>query len=144
MIRETGSELTVTYLHEPIYVNRSLYTFLPHEDAPSVKYLVGCLNSKLLQYFYVEKFKAPTELFPKIRIGQAKQLPIAKPTKDQDQKISSLVTKIIEASGCGKSISQYEDQIDFLIFKLYGLIYEEVKLVDPETTITEEEYNRYN
>ncbi len=113
VIRETGSELTVTYLDSPMYVNRSLYTFLRHKDAPSVKFLVGCLNSKLLQHFYVEKFKAPTELFPKIRIGQAKQLPIAIPTKEQDNAISELVTKAIESSKTDHSISLIEEKNRF-------------------------------
>lgn len=143
VIRETGSELTVTYLDFPMYVNRSLYTFLRHKDAPSVKFLVGCLNSKLLQHFYVEKFKAPTELFPKIRIGQAKQLPIAIPTEDQDKAISELVAKAIDNSKSGHSISLIEKEIDFLIYKLYGLSYDEILSVDPETTITEEEYNSH-
>lgn len=141
VIRETGSELTVTYLDSPMYVNRSLYTFLRHKDAPSVKFLVGCLNSKLLQHFYVEKFKAPTELFPKIRIGQAKQLPIAIPTKEQDNAISELVAQAIDLSKSGHSISLIEEEIDFLIYKLYDLAYDEVLSVDPETSITEEEYN---
>lgn len=142
MIRETGSELTVTYLDSPMYVNRSLYTFLRHKDAPSVKFLVGCLNSKLLQHFYVEKFKAPTELFPKIRIGQAKQLPIALPTEEQDNAISELVTKAIESSKTGHPISLIEAKIDLLIYKLYGLTYEEILSVDPESTIAKEEYYR--
>lgn len=144
VIRETGSELTVTYLDYLIYVNRSLYTFKRKPEAPSVKFLVGCLNSKLLQYFYIEKFKAPTELFPKIRIGQAKQLPIAIPTKEQENAISELVNKAIDCSKSGYSISLIEAEIDFQIYKLYGLTYEEILSVDPETTITEEEYNCIN
>ena len=94
VIRETGSNLTVTYLDIPIYVNRSLYTFKRKNDAPSVKFLVGCLNSNLLQYFYVEKFKAPTDLFPKIRIGQAKQLPIPNPSPKEEECINTIVDSI--------------------------------------------------
>ncbi len=140
VIRETGSELTVTYLDEPICVNRSLYTFLRHKDAPSIKFLVGCLNSKLLQYFYTEKFKAPTELFPKIRIGQAKQLPIAMPSNQEDKAISDLVTKVIIAKKDGRDATFLLEEINFLVYKLYGLSYPEILIVDPETTITEEEY----
>ena len=29
-----------------------------------------------------------------------------------------------------------------MVYKLYGLTYDEVMVVDPETTITEEEYER--
>ncbi|MBD5328517.1 MAG: restriction endonuclease subunit M [Bacteroides sp.] len=141
VIRETGSELTVTYLDYPIYVNRSLYTFKRKPEAPSVKFLVGCLNSKLLQYFYIEKFKAPTELFPKIRIGQAKQLPIPIPTKEQDFVISSIVDDILQCAQKGEIDSALIDKLNRQIYLIYGLSYEDVLIIDPDTTITEEKYN---
>lgn len=141
VIRETGSELTVMYLDYSIYVNRSLYTFKRRPEAPPVKFLVGCLNSKLLQYFYTEKFKAPTEMFPKIRIGQAQQLPIPMPMKEQDFVITSIVDNIIQCAQNGEIDSALIDKLNKQIYLIYGLSYEDVLLIDPETTITEEEYN---
>lgn len=141
VIRETGSDLTVTYLNTPIYVNRSLYTFKRKKGAPSIKFLVGCLNSKLLQYFYVEKFKAPTELFPKIRIGQAKQLPIPEPSETEETLISSIVEEILIACEKGSAIDDLVKRLNQAIYKVYGLTYDEILIIDPETTITEEEYN---
>lgn len=38
--------------------------------------------------------------------------------------------------------SKEERTIDLMVYKLYGLTYDEVMVVDPETTITEEEYER--
>lgn len=103
---------------------------------------MGCLNSKLLQYFYIEKFKAPTELFPKIRIGQAKQLPIPMPTKEQDFVVSSIVDNIIQCAQNGEVDSDLIDKLNKQIYLIYGLSYEDVLLIDPETTITEESYNK--
>ena len=37
-----------------------------------------------------------------------------------------------------------ENQIDFLVYHLYGLTYDEVLIVDPETPISREEYEAYN
>ena len=36
--------------------------------------------------------------------------------------------------------SKEEQEIDLIVYKLYGLTYDEVKVVDSETSITEEEY----
>ena len=36
--------------------------------------------------------------------------------------------------------SQLDSQIDLLVYHLYGLTYDEVLIVDPETPITREEY----
>ncbi|MBR4645783.1 MAG: hypothetical protein IKO75_01525 [Bacteroidales bacterium] len=38
--------------------------------------------------------------------------------------------------------SAWETEIDFLVYKLYGLSYDEVLVVDPGTGITREEYER--
>ena len=37
-------------------------------------------------------------------------------------------------------IKELENKIDFIVYKLYGLTYDEVLIVDPETPITREEY----
>ena len=36
-----------------------------------------------------------------------------------------------------------ENQIDFLVYHLYGLTYDEVLIVAPDTPITREEYEAY-
>ena len=38
--------------------------------------------------------------------------------------------------------SELENQIDLMVYKLYGLTYDEVLIVDPETLITREEYEK--
>ena len=142
-IRETGTSLTVTYLDSPILVNRSLFTFKLKANSPSIKYLVACLNSTLLQYYYTERFKAPTELFPKIRIGQAKLLPIRIPTIPQDNYISNIVDEILTEATHLRDFKKLLEKIDFYFYHLYDLTYDEVLIIDPETPITREEYENF-
>ena len=33
--------------------------------------------------------------------------------------------------------------IDFIVYRIYGLTYEDILIIDPETTITREEYENY-
>jgi hypothetical protein len=40
----------------------------------------------------------------------------------------------------GKDTTALEQQIDNMVYKLYELTYEEVKIIDPENTLTEKEY----
>ena len=58
--------------------------------------------------------------------------------------IEELVTSIISAKQADPTAdtSEQERAIDLMVYNLYGLTYDEVKVVDPETTITEEEYER--
>jgi len=39
-------------------------------------------------------------------------------------------------------ISALESEIECLVYQLYGLTYDEVLIVDPETPITREEYEK--
>ena len=142
-IRETGSDLTVTYLNYPIYVTRSLYTFKCGNNTPSIKFLVGCLSSKLMQYYYSEKFKAPTELFPKIRIGQAKLLPIALPSLEEDKRISSIVSQIILSAENNCLNKDLLKSLNILIYRIYHINYDDINSIDPDIDFSREEYESF-
>ena len=92
--------------------------------------MVGCLNSKLIQYCYSEKFKAPTELFPKIRIGQTKMLPIPIPSKEQENEVVNIVEAILKNKGMNEDTSLLEKKLDFIVYQLYGLTDEEIAIVE--------------
>jgi len=40
----------------------------------------------------------------------------------------------------GRDIKEYEFQINQMVYKLYELTYEEVKIVDPDFLMSEEKY----
>ena len=56
-----------------------------------------------------------------------------------------LVKKIMEskASSSLNDTSAIEREIDMLVYGMYDLTYDEVLIVDPETSITREEYNNF-
>lgn len=54
--------------------------------------------------------------------------------------------KFVENVFCAQGKSELETQmrkIDFIVYHLYGLTYDEVLIVDPDTPITREEYEAY-
>ena len=56
--------------------------------------------------------------------------------------LSSYLVKAIEQKN-ENDTSALENQIDFLVYHLYGLTYDEVLIVDPETPISRGEYEAY-
>ncbi|QGY42174.1 hypothetical protein GM418_00440 [Maribellus comscasis] len=78
LIRETGSNLLCLYLEKKLFSNRSLYSLIlkPSKPKKLIKCILLILNSDLIQYYYSIKYKSDTDIFPKIRIAQAKKLPI--------------------------------------------------------------------
>ena len=121
LIRETGSRMTCFFVDEKVVCNRSLYVLLPHKI--NIKYLLGILNSRLLQYFYEISFKADTDVFPKIRIVQVKELPIKEISETEQQPFIHLVEKILSLKSKNPQADTqvFEDEIDELVFGLYGL-----------------------
>ena len=132
LIRETGSCLTVVYLDENIFCNRSLYSTIIKDSSFDTQYIVGVLNSKPIQYYYQQKFKAETELFPKIRIKQAKQLPIPIAESGIQSSIAVLITQIITAKKADikDSTEKYEKEIDKIVYELYGLTDDEIGIIE--------------
>jgi hypothetical protein len=70
------------------------------------------------------------------------KIPINYPLGDTHEKILSLVSEIINSKKIDKTRNTLlaESEIDRLVYHLYGLTYDEVLIVDPETPITREEY----
>ena len=131
LIRETGSYLTIVYLDEEIFCNRSLYSTIINDNSFNVQYVVGILNSKPIQYYYQQKFKAETDLFPKIRIKQAKQLPIPIASLEVQLAIADLVEQIIKIKKNNlSSTEKLEREIDKIVYGLYGLTENEIKIVE--------------
>jgi len=85
IIRETGNRLTSIFLTDPIQQNRSLYSIKITDNNFNPLYPLCLLNSSLIQYYYVSKFAANTNVFPKIRIAQVKQIPIKTISKTEQQ-----------------------------------------------------------
>ncbi|MCL6103095.1 MAG: hypothetical protein M1292_11550 [Bacteroidetes bacterium] len=72
------------------------------------------------------------------------KIPIYFPTDNEEKPFVEIVDKIIEAKSKDPQADtiDLEKEIDEMVYKLYELTYEEVKVVDPDFLLTEEEYNQ--
>ncbi|NJY62867.1 N-6 DNA methylase [Salinimicrobium sp. CDJ15-81-2] len=99
-IRETGSRITSIFLDYDIQQNRSLYSIkIPQDNNVKPLFLLAVLNSKVIQFYYSNAFAANTGVFPKIRIGQVKNLPLKMATEEDQNNIqlrSEKLTKNFE------------------------------------------------
>ncbi len=68
------------------------------------------------------------------------EIPVYHPTLPQEQKITKLVEQILSNKESGTTTVELEDQIDKLIYRFYDLSYAEVKVLDPEFSISELDY----
>ena len=101
---------------------------------------LGILNSKLIKFYWQQKFEDKRKTFPKIKGSYLELLPIIPPTDEISRLADSIVS--LKEKSISNDTSVFEQQIDLLVYHLYGLTYDEVLIVDPETPIIREEYEK--
>ncbi len=109
----------------------------------SHQYITSILNSTLMNW-YVYKFiycsAIRTMHFDNYYIGK---IPIPKIPKQDQKPFEKLVDIIIAKKEKGEDTKKEEQTIDIMVYKLYGLTYNEVKTIDPAFFLTEKEYEEY-
>ena len=96
----------------------------------NLKYLVSLLNSKVA-YFYL--YMSANNLSGNTSISQKSifiNSPIPQISKSAQQPFIALVDKILTAKQQGKDTSTLESKIDEMVYRLYSLTDEEVRIVE--------------
>lgn len=120
-----------------IYGTQGINFIIPKHSEDSLRYLLGILNSKLMNYLFATKF-----LNLAIKAEYVKQVKLPNTSEKQKVQIEELVNAILQGKLSDADTSKEESEIDLLVYHLYGLTYDEVLIVDPETPITQEEYEK--
>ncbi len=124
-----------------VYGSQGVNFIILNDVHVSLRYLLGILDSTLINYLFATKF-----LNLAIKAEYLKQLRIPIPSAVILKQLESLVSKVLELKKVNieADTTSLEYQIDFCVYHLYGLTYDEVLIVDPETPISREEYQSYN
>ncbi|MFA7298182.1 MAG: TaqI-like C-terminal specificity domain-containing protein [Candidatus Absconditabacterales bacterium] len=147
-VRLSDSRITATYTDQFVCADLSLYVIvMPNKqniwNNYSIFFLLGILNSKLIT-FYARKFEKIKNLgrgTPQIRLKDIRELPIVNIDFLNNNSITLHnnirdIAKSILAIKKGDpkaDISQLEKEIDQIVYKLYGLTDEEIKIVEEST-----------
>lgn len=132
--------IVATLDEQGCYTSEGMLNIIPKQKKLSLRYLLGILDSSLLNYLFATKF-----LNLAVKGEYLKQLRIPVSSAATKNQLEALVSEILELKKANISAdtTSLENQIDFLIYHLYGLTYDEVLIVDPETPISREEYEAY-
>jgi len=143
-----GERLVVTLETTDSIADQQIYITKPTGDIPSASYLAGILSSKLIAFFIRGYYDEASDAFPQIKVGQLKELPIRAidPENPKDvarhDKMVTLVERMLELhqklTGATiaddkqlyqRQIESTDQQIDALVYELYGLTEEEIAVV---------------
>jgi hypothetical protein len=123
---------------------------LPLVGGPDVNFLLGCFNSRLLSWYFLQKSNiAQRDDFPKIVLKETRSLPFPKidlknrADKSRHDKLVLLVEKMLvlmpklraaapeaERATLQNAVAATDQQMDQLVYELYGLTPDEIALVE--------------
>lgn len=112
--------------------------YLTFKKQVNIIYLLGLFNSKLLNFVF-SKFSTNSN----VNGYEVDNLPIVLPNNTQQKFLENLVDKIITKKEYFEDTAAEEQTIDIMVYKLYDLTYEEVKIVDPTFVLSKMEYDNF-
>jgi len=107
--------------------------------APNILFCLSILNSKLIDFYYENTYGGFIDVYP----NNLKKLPFAMPIKSIEDIICSLVETILQKKSEGLPTQSEKSEIDLRVYKLYGLTYDEVCIVEPGFGMSREAYESY-
>ena len=152
VIRQIGETPISAFISAGIYTLNTVYNVYSKEgNNLNLYFILGVINSKLSKYCWLKRNSDEKKLFPKIKKEAILSIYIPnldlnnKQDKDIHDKIVNLVNNIIALNKklaveknpnavtmINRQINAVDKQIDALVYKLYNLSDEEVRIIEGE------------
>jgi hypothetical protein len=130
VMRQTGDSLIATIDESQFVCMKNMHVLHTPQLNVDLRYLVGLLNSKLLNFYFQYLNPEIGEALAEIKKENVEKLLIKQTT--QQQPFITLVDEILTAKQADPKAdtSALESEIDRLVYELYGLTEEEIKIVE--------------
>ena len=144
-----GKTLFATYIPETSYCNTLLFVLkIKSNITLNYHYLLGILNSQFIGWYFRKKFQiSADDTFPQIMIRDILQFPIPYSDNIRHDRMVSLVDQMLslhkqlsssmadhEKTVIQRQIDATDQQIDQLVYELYGLTEEEIRIFEEGST----------
>ena len=140
---DIDAKLTFAIDNKNYYLNNTCYFIRAHNNI----YLISVLNSSLINWYYSNISSQLGDKAVRHFSVFIEQIPIIMINEDQQKPFIKLVEEIlaVKKQNPQANTKKLEDQIDFMVYKLYDLTYDEVRIIDSniESKINKDEYGKY-
>ena len=150
IIRQTGDSLIATLDNKQFIVRDSLYTIISKTDNYNLKYILGIINSKLMNWYYQNILNNEKgEALAQVKRGHIAQLPIREidflnnSEKQQHDEIVKLVEKLLDLNNrknqtnlssnkeqLERRIKSLEKELNLKIYNLYHISDSEIEIIE--------------
>jgi adenine-specific DNA-methyltransferase len=125
--------LKVAYDDNKYYNKESINNIILEQNCPyNAKYILALVNSRLINWFYANRFTNESKLTVNLSKEYLSQIPIARASEDDQNNIMELVNQILAAKSkdSNADTNALEKEIDQLVYQFYGLTEEDIKIVE--------------
>jgi hypothetical protein len=152
VMRQTGDCLVAALDTSGRLCLNNMHVLVPRLDSPSPKFLIGLINSKLLNWYYQTLNPEKGEALAEVKKTNVARLPIrtinlnSKHHKAYHDSMVEFVERMAELhrkqaaaktpaeqTTLARQIAALDRQIDRLVYELYGLTEQEIKIVESAT-----------
>lgn len=131
LIRQTANRIIAALDEDKWYCLKSgIIVQLPKTSEITYKYLLGLLNSSLMDFLYKNLVNEENRIFPEVKPIQLFKLPIKVASTQSQILITNLVEAIIFSKKEGKGTQDLEQKLDKLVYQVYELTDEEIKTLE--------------
>jgi hypothetical protein len=134
LIRQTADRIVAAPDTEVGYycIDSVNVALLKEAFVPQLNFLVGLLNSSLLNFFYREISQEGGRVLAQVKPQRIRSLPIPAAPPEKQKPVERLVERILaaKAQDASADVSALEREIDELVYALYALTPEEIKIVE--------------
>lgn len=132
LIRQTGDCVISTLDENKLYAWKSVFVLLSDEKIYHLNYLLALLNSKAINFFYQKLVGEGGRTFAQVKGVNLVLLPIKETKIDSQQPFINKVDQILslKKENPQADTGDLEKEIDIMVYELYGLTEEEIKIVE--------------
>lgn len=132
VMRRTDDKLLSAFIDDnSVCVNSCHIIKLKSGAVISYKFILALLNSRLIQFlFEIQNPQMVGKTFAEIKVVYISNLPIIRPSDSVSLQAERLVDSIHDAISKNLNTSELERKIDLLMFQLYELSADEVKMIE--------------
>ncbi|MFZ4413861.1 MAG: Eco57I restriction-modification methylase domain-containing protein, partial [Bacteroidales bacterium] len=127
------NRLSVAYCEEKLVFKKDINPFIPTDSNFDAKYLTAILASKFISFIYLNSSTIATkDDFRQTTLSELRKLPIPIATYNLQNNIIRIVDNILalKLDDYKTNTTSLESEIDQLVYQLYGLSEEEIRIVE--------------
>jgi adenine-specific DNA-methyltransferase len=142
-LRQTSADLIATFKEEEFYCIDSVHSIINNDKDYNLKYILSILNSKFGNFLYKLLITESGKVFAQVKLTFLRKIPIKIADTITQGQFVKIADEILDLKKDNIETTDLEAKIDLMVYKLYELTYEEVLVVEPEFSLSKQEYEAF-